>query len=349
MRNLVLYFSATGNTERMAGIVKAELERAGQEVLVRRIPEPIANADIAGVDRVIVAFPVLGKAPPVFVQRFLRRLPRASSPNLTGVSLAVDARGGGPAALRAAGILRRRGYRVEACARVSYPENWAQIGAVPRDEATAAAFLVKGDQRARELGAELARGEGRVERESAGSWAVGAVMAFLFDAFGRRFMGKMFAADARCTACGLCARSCPAGTILVGKRRGARPFWRMNCENCNRCINICPSRAIRTSLLGTILQFASIGLVIVMMLWIVNTWLWPLIGSGLAAALGAVWTSALRAALVVAAVLGAHFLAIGPVDFFVLRWLRKLPGLRDAFAIPFSRREARYTAPGFRP
>lgn len=123
----------------------------------------------------------------------------------------------------------------------------------------------------------------------------------------------------------------------------------MNCENCNRCINICPSRAIRTSLLGTILQFASIGLVIVLMLGILNTWLWPLIGSGLAAALGAAWTSALRTALVVAAILASHILAIGPVDFFLFRWLRKLPGLRDAFAIPFSRREARYTAPGFRP
>ena len=223
MRNLVLYFSATGNTERMVGIVKAELERAGQSVLVRRIPEPIASVDLVDVNRLIVAFPVLGKAPPVFVKRFLRRLPRASGSCSTAAALAVDARGGGPAALRAAGILRRRGYRIEACARVSYPENWAQIGAVPRNEANAAELLAKGDQRARELGAALARGEGRVERESLGSWAAGAAMAFLFGIFGRRFMGKMFAADARCTACGLCARSCPAGTIIVGKRRGLGP------------------------------------------------------------------------------------------------------------------------------
>jgi ferredoxin len=349
MRNLILAFSATGNTERLVGIIAAELEKAGQECVRGPIEAGAAPPrDLESFDRVLVAFPVLAKMPPVFVRRFLQRMPRGVRPDGSGIEAAVLATAGGeggPAAMRGAAILRRKGYLVSTSVRVSYPDNWAQVGAVPHDEAALAAELARGDQRARELASALAKGAGEKEAIPPGLVVLGHCLGFLFGFFGRRFMGKLFAADSSCTGCGLCARSCPVGAIRLARRKKALPFWRMNCESCNRCINICPSGAIRASVLGAILQVASIGLAIALTLRAFELWLWPFLAPLTGSALGPL----IHAVLVAAVVLASHFLSIGPLDFLVYRALRGLPGLKRAFALPFPGTMRRYRAPGFRP
>jgi NADH-quinone oxidoreductase subunit I len=57
----------------------------------------------------------------------------------------------------------------------------------------------------------------------------------------------------RCTACGLCAKACPNGSIKVLARKGPvtgkneldHYIWRMDsCTVCNACVQVCPFGAL---------------------------------------------------------------------------------------------------------
>jgi ferredoxin len=86
-------------------------------------------------------------------------------------------------------------------------------------------------------------------------WAI--PFGMLYRWFGRRGLGKLYVADQTCTHCGLCAQSCPAEAIRM--RKGF-PRWTLECQGCQRCINICPSHSIQTSVVRLAALIASIPL-----------------------------------------------------------------------------------------
>ena len=69
-------------------------------------------------------------------------------------------------------------------------------------------------------------------------------VSVLYLCFARFFLAKMFFASSRCNGCGLCAQGCPVAAIDM--KRG-RPYWKLQCESCMRCMNYCPQRAIQAS------------------------------------------------------------------------------------------------------
>ena len=240
----IRYFSGTGNTRRAVDAMAAAMAAGGWSVELLAI-EGGGGAARGPVDLELLAFPTLAWGPPAFVRRHVRSLPRAA-----GASAAVFATWGGDAmggVERAARELERRGYEVVATGGALYPSNWRQMEDGP-SAAESSALVERGDAAARAFADALVSGaEPRLPRPRASaSWT--AVVQPLFRLFGRRVLGKLFVADVKCTGCGLCARTCPAGAIAMRDSGGKpRPRWSFSCENCNRCINFCPARAIQSS------------------------------------------------------------------------------------------------------
>jgi len=216
MKYTIYYFTGTGNTERAAGLLRAQLEEAGHTVGLQRIgPDTIPPSTAAEEDEcMVIAFPVYSWAPPKIVKQFIRRIPRGRNRGSTAAVLAVDGGGGYQAAAQACRMLSRRGYRVFLSARAGYADNWRQM-MNPPDEENAAALNTEGDRAVQAFARSLLGGEPshyRISRiNTVWSWSIG----LLFAAVGRRVLAAFFIADESCTSCGLCQRTCPVQAIRM--------------------------------------------------------------------------------------------------------------------------------------
>jgi ferredoxin len=341
---IIWYFSGTGNTARAAALVVSTAAEAGGSGRLCSIEDANARAAAEGPGPFTLAFPVYAFSVPPIVRRFIRRLPPGRGRQCP--VLAVCAGGALGAPEQARRMLRRRGWSVPWSGSVAYPENWTQMSAPPAGE-EAAAQVREGDAQARRAAAEILGGAELRERPSPGLAVLGSVVGAAFVHLGRRILGKIYIADERCTSCGQCARTCPAHAIRMtaGPRggAGAAPRWRLSCEDCCRCINTCPEAAIQTSPLRLAVHAGS-NVVLLTAAVIAAVY-----GAApLHAALPAVPHAVSLLVLLLAGAAAALVIQFGPVDW-LLDFLQGLKALRPAFTRSWTRRFARYTAPGYAP
>ena len=339
------YFSATGNTEKAVGIIKDELISKGHDIQVVRLnrdTKPLPGEP----DRLLIAFPTLSWVPPVLVQRFVRKLPRGLRSDGTRIKAAVfTADGGGclqaPDQLKR--MLIRKKYDVFLTGRGSYPDNWLQFVPGPGEEMKSQQ-IARGEHMTREFTEQLLKETPFLYKVAGIHQVWSRLVGILFAFLGRRFMGKMFIADSHCTSCRLCQKSCPVGAIAMAKGKKAKPFWKITCESCNRCINICPEKAIVSSNVRILVLTAGITASIIGGLGLYNHWLKPWIAQNITNPY--YWF--VNTLLVTGVVILAHWFVIGPVDAFILRFLQKIPGLRGIFEKGFNKNFLRYTMTGYK-
>lgn len=337
MKARIHFFSGTGNTARAVRLLATQLAASGYEVAEAAI-DPRAAPPAGIPDLTVVAFPIWSWAAPHFVLDYLRRLPRAE-----GARTAVLATCGGFGAQGVGEVertLRRRGYQVVVSGEAVYPDNWTMAVNPPTGTELEEA-LAAGD-RDLSMFANIDQ-DGASQRFCCGwrhvLWS--RPIALLFRWCGRRFMGKFFMADGKCTGCGQCAAMCPARTIRL-EGRPSRPRWATNCTGCYRCINLCPAQAIQISVPLLVIHLGlNLALTVWWFFWV--AWLYhqvaPLpgvMGFGLAV----IWALAIFIVLTM--------VQLTAVDAG-LHWLATRPALRGFFERSYTKNFRRYRAPGFQP
>ena len=65
----------------------------------------------------------------------------------------------------------------------------------------------------------------------------------LYVFIGRFFLAKTLFSSYKCNSCRLCELNCPVNAIEM---KGGMPYWKINCESCMRCMNICPQKSIQS-------------------------------------------------------------------------------------------------------
>lgn len=337
----VAYMTGTGNTWRAASRIAETLKANGWAVELhelRRLDRSM-RGDFAG-DLLVLCFPVLAFGMPVMVRTVLRAL------RGRGRDAAVFATWGGAATAalwQARGFLRRRGFRVVATDGAAYPFNWTQMLA-PTDAETSRSMTRVGDDAARQFAVSLSgsREGALVRKTSPASVLVGLPVSWLYATIGRFALGAIFAADERCTACGACARGCPASAITLAGPPGAqRPRWLVRCQGCNRCVNTCPAAAIQSSPFRAIVH-GTLSVVIMVVI---------AVGLNRLSALAGLPAYLSVPAWIVAFVLLAvylsrlQFAALEPLLFA----LERAPGLRRWIGKSWTARFGRNRAEGFTP
>ncbi|MCE1246283.1 MAG: EFR1 family ferrodoxin [Firmicutes bacterium] len=335
----IIYFTGTGNSARVCGVLGGVFEDAGYEVSVISIedvkPDGVGEADLR-----VFAFPVYAcSVPSVFID-WMRKLPRNNGAKAALISVfgSLDVNEkipgyDGQALLQAKSLLEDKGFDVFFGDGTGYPFNVPVSGGVP-DEEKSKAILEKADETIRNIGVRIVAGEKYFKKCSWFNEAWSKLFGLLYAAVGRRWIGKLYAADDSCVKCGLCIKSCPVHTInsKLGNIR-----WKWNCEGCQRCVNICPKKSINLTPARIIISLA-----LSFMPW--DSWIISLCNINAAVNESGGAAIFLRLGFWAAGFVGAALAADS-----VLFLLESTPGIGKLLRTGFMKKFARYTAPGFKP
>lgn len=260
------YMSGTGNTYRVARWIAQRAKERGARVDIESITAQAASnaASIHGSERRLVGVlsPTHGFTAPWAAIAGAARIPGVRGSE----AFVVVTRAGwfvgpvrlpgleGTAGWLLALILALRGGRVVGVRAIDMPSNWTALhwGMNARH---VDAILRPAGARARVFADRLVD-----ERPClrgyvsliAGLILVPVSLGYLLVA--RPLLAKLFFADENCSSCGLCARRCPFGAVLMTGTPPHKPYWTSDCESCMRCMNICPERAIQANWLAAVLE-----------------------------------------------------------------------------------------------
>jgi ferredoxin len=244
------YFTGTGNSKRIAETCASEFEAAGCRADLSSILS--GGPPLEGATMAAFVFPVYSLDLPRIARRYLEGLPPArGKPRALLLVTGGNEDDCGWALIEGCRVLRERGYDPAFADLVQMPNNWGAFMRVPAGE-EASAILAAGEAKTRAAAKAFLAGERYAKPLSLPVFGpLGSRLMRAFFKLGLKRLWTKFRASDACTGCGLCARSCPMKSIVMeasrpahGPIRGARPRWSASCEQCMRCFNLCPSRAI---------------------------------------------------------------------------------------------------------
>ncbi len=245
MKNIIFYFSGTGNTYWAA---KTLADRIGDCQLIN-----IAQYDnlrALSADRVGIFFPVYYWGLPNIIKKFLNSVLIDTS-----YLYEVHTMGGydGIATIQLEKILDTRNMKLSASYRIKMPNNIAlinksnlltDVNRLP-DEKSISKLFNKATDKLNKYSSMI------IDKQAHRNFEPFFVRPW--HSFGYKLneketsvlwqRGNIFSSnlDSSCTGCGLCSKVCPVENIRMVSQK---PVWGQKCEFCTSCLHACPVKAI---------------------------------------------------------------------------------------------------------
>ena len=244
--NVHIYtFSGTGNTYIAADFIASKLSDLSANVSQFKIEAEIKREsvpDFAGVDYIIIGYPIYAFNAPEIVIDFVKRFPEDA-----GLKAAVFKTAGEPFCLNKSSsaymkrILDKKGYDFMAEKHILMPYNIL----FRYEDALAKQMYVFMQNATCEFARIVADRRRELIKSTAAGCAVSAIMRPIMWK-GAKLNGRLYSASKKkCVMCMKCVRECPTGNITVSE--GTLHFDG-NCAMCMRCVQLCPKDAIKIGL-----------------------------------------------------------------------------------------------------
>jgi ferredoxin len=242
------YFTGTGNAWKVLDTCKETFVEAGHQVKISKLnpDECRLDADLIG-----FAFPVYAFGMPRIVRRYLRALRQfPDKQNVFFIVTPGDVTGAGSTSKKCENILKRKNCNIVYSDVIKMPNNWIPFSQTDSPEENRS-LIEKGVERSRSIAKDIL--DHKISRFDVkhipGVFrALGNVINTLFRNFGILGLKSMFRVYPSCNGCGICAKACPTGSIKMVK---GKPKWSKTCEQCMRCVHICPQESIYQLPAGT--------------------------------------------------------------------------------------------------
>ena len=242
MNIAIFYFSGTGNTKKVAEEYKRAFEDNGETCTL--FPLPLAQeADFSQFDLVGFGYPIHSFNAPQPVLQFAKAIPKRD-----GACKAFIFKSSGEpvkmsrvSSLKLLKILKKRGYNVFAEYQYVMPYNM-----IFRHTDHAAYTMWETAKRV--IPADCANILKGVEHREKKMF-IGGFLAWILrcEHWGAHVIGVGYRANKNCTGCGLCAKNCPVGNIVM---KNGKPKFGGKCTICARCSFHCPKNCINIGLLN---------------------------------------------------------------------------------------------------
>jgi Pyruvate/2-oxoacid:ferredoxin oxidoreductase delta subunit len=252
---LLIYYSGTGNSKRVSEWIAESAAEAGMKTHVTSYDNFKAESIKGFTGRTMVGFfsATHGFNLPHSMLKFLARfnslkgsdvfigntragmkLSKLFLPGLSGIALYLPAL-----------ILFLKGYRIRSLYPVDLPSNWISLHPGLKKKVIDSMFDHYRSLTRRYTGKVLSGR--RVFLKAFALLPLDLLvipLAIGYYFFGRYILAKTFITNDRCDNCGICISQCTTHSIILA---GNRPFWKLTCESCMKCMNYCPKRAIETA------------------------------------------------------------------------------------------------------
>ena len=234
---MILYFSATGNTEYIA---KEIARLTGDECL--NLLQKIQNADYSEIKSdkpFIICAPIYVCEFPVFMLQFLRKVPLTGSREI----YYIFSSGGysGRAFRQAQALTRRKKLIFKGCGDIQMPRNYIASNMYPMLSNEEIHDYLERAKNTIANTAEIINAGGMLKMRH----------VYLFESLiilpvaspWRKFVltAKKFYVKDSCLGCGKCAKLCPLNNIIIEDKK---PVWGKKCTHCMACICNCPKDSI---------------------------------------------------------------------------------------------------------
>ncbi len=239
MKTIIYYFSGTGNTFKVADILKNELSVLGATAKLVDISQ---KEDFIASDTIIIAYPVYGFNPPKNIVDFVKNLPNDTTKvyflKTSGEPLSLN----NASSLSLAKILERKGYII--CGEYHYVMPYNMI--FRHTDAFASKMLITAKERLKIAASEITEGRRFPIVASAVPKLMSAICRIEYS--GLPLNGKLYKINInKCINCGKCIQNCPTHNIIYHNKRYR---FRNHCIGCARCAFNCPTDAISIGILN---------------------------------------------------------------------------------------------------
>ena len=234
---MVLYFSATGNTEFIA---KEIAERIGDEAL--NLLERIKTGDktpIHSEKPFVICAPIYVCEIPRFMTKFLKAQTFTGSKDVYFILTS----GGycGPAGNLLRKIFKSKKMNCHGHAEFRMPRNYVVSDSYPMlERGQAEERIIESYNRLDQVASDILAGNKLTARHV---YLFETLITLPFNPVWCKYKltAKDFYAEDTCIGCGKCVKLCPLNNIkLVDKK----PIWGKSCTHCMSCISNCPTKAI---------------------------------------------------------------------------------------------------------
>ena len=234
---MILYFSATGNTEFIAKKLAAKSGNGCIDLLPR-----IKNKNykpIVSKTPFVICTPVYICEMPRFLSDYLKNVPLKGCRDVYFIFTS-----GGYAGISgnlAASLMRKKKMNYMGQAEFKMPRNYVASDMYP--ELDKEEILRRIEQSEKQTNKVAFQIKNRMKLRSRYVFLFEKLVTLPFNPLWVKFRqpSKDFYATDKCIGCGKCVRNCPLNNITL---KNGRPLWKNPCAHCMACIGNCPVEAI---------------------------------------------------------------------------------------------------------
>lgn len=235
MDSVIYYFSATGNSLKVAKDVAYGLENTK---LIKICTDNMYLAKENFYPKVGIVSPVYYYGLPLMVKEFVTNLKLDENSYVYTVATCGGSVGASIKQLKS--ILGKKGVKLSSAFTIVMPDNYQVMYSPPPQEKQKRLFELE-SKNIKSIIEIIKKSQSSPyeEKNSIASKLLGGVLSGTFRPNSK---DKNFWVDEKCNGCGICSKVCPSNNITFTENK---PQWLHKCEHCLACMHWCPKQSIQ--------------------------------------------------------------------------------------------------------